>query len=322
MALVRMVSEYVPTFPLGFFEVLQGLRSVGWTVTAAGDGLSAYSDNPATAGTLFTSGNSGANGLGNVRAWFAIQSPDNLNALTFQLGATTGSNVRVKWSPGGVFSTGGTFDRTSPVTGGVEGLVRGGGTDASPTFSFVGSVSMPARFICVASDTAPYTFWWAATRYGVGEVLGGWFLDTVTSTMTGDASPYVLAIQPTTSAFSTSGLNAEVAYWVPSASPSELISSGSAVAFGRGSAGNPGSATAVNSIGPNPFTLSDVVTPVAYSGSQATENPRRLWKGISENIYWCGALRATWDLYTIDTTQDRVLLREMLFPWDGSNVVF
>lgn len=304
------------TVQQGLFTLKQLLKSVGWVVTASGDGLALFS----TSGDVITSGVTGAGGLQNLNAWFAIRSPDGLNAFSFQngSGSASGDAWRVRWSPGGIFSTGGTPSATisASVTGGTVATMRGGGTDAAPSFTGMLSTLFPRSVVCAASNTAPYFFWFACLAGGVGSAGRSSILfDSLVNTVPGDVNPYVWVQDGNGDLFSgfiqtegtPGGTTYFHAFWAPSLSPSIIVSTG-CLAYTGASQG------VIANLLQDPISSKDLMTPVAFAGAV---DPG-YWKGVSQNAYWKGVNRASGDTATVSTARDKIYMGNFVLPWDGS----
>ena len=336
MALVTSIG-----FPSGnggqqrLFLLKEFLKTVGWTVTSSGDGLSLFSGS----GDVISNGGSGAGGLQNTRAWFAIRSPDGVNAFTFQTVTATSSNYsRVKWSPGGTF-TGGNATTTPAVSGGVEAILRGAGTDASPTSSnpIVGQTTFTGgKLVMAATNTAPYTFWMVSLRYvGDRTYSGGSILfDSVTSTLPGDAHPYVWANGAAATGFNLVAITNPTAtftdsfqgFWTPGPTPTTLIG-GRAAYYGSVFF----ESATIGGVRSTPYqdllTGKDILFPIIWSAS-TTSGPASPWKGISESCFFSGARYggAAYDIgrqpgstASVNSTRDFIHLPPFAYRWDGSN---
>ena len=132
----------VPTF---IFK--QTLKAAGWTVPSSSDGLT-YN----ASGDQITTSGTGAGGLQNTRSWFRLRDPGGRRELCIQYASISGSlQWRVKFSEVSRF-TGGSPSATVTPTAADERVVWGGGTDASPTGSYIWS-SISARVHVIANST-------------------------------------------------------------------------------------------------------------------------------------------------------------------------
>ncbi|HVI42659.1 MAG TPA: hypothetical protein VM577_18565, partial [Anaerovoracaceae bacterium] len=99
MTLLYDVNTVPTTGSKAGFQLKTLMKSAGWVVKSSGDGLSAFSSST----DILTSGNSGANGLGNSNAWFRIQSPL-LKEFVFQVSSDTA--WKIKYSAQSLFTGG------------------------------------------------------------------------------------------------------------------------------------------------------------------------------------------------------------------------
>ena len=322
------------------YEFLQLLRTAGWVVTAASDGVASFSTNPATAGTILTSGSTGAGGLRNIGAWFAIRSPDGANALCVQTGRvdifSTDLDARIKWSPGGTFSTGGSpgLTRTPAVTGGAEAFIRGGGTDAAPTYATLFYRYLnTATVFGAATDTAPYVFWtFHVAVLAANPMKGGIALESLTHTNVGDVHPYVWVTADSEFGKATTGVanddnppagpqpgfvgSAGGACWYPSTTaPTAIVQMPLAYIY-----------PTVDYLA-DPISGVDLLTPaVCVRTRQPDTNPwigPGIWKGVCQNLLWTGrTTKAIGDTVSAGGTRNYIYALSLALPWDGSVPVF
>ena len=179
------------------------VNTCGWDKASDSDGTT-YS----SAGTQVTSGSSGAGGLGNANAWVRLVSPLGGRSLTVQRGA---SNLlwRVNYSAQAGFSTGSPGATRTPSASDSQ-LVKGGGTEASPTFS--GLFTTDGSYAWRVSATlarygsglgGDFAFWAVASLTAGGETRTAFCFepfqedsfiecDSMASPTTGDADPILI----------------------------------------------------------------------------------------------------------------------------------
>lgn len=319
MAFLASVVYSAATSASSVLDFKRHLKTVGWTVTGSGDGLSLFS----SSGDIITSGGTGAGGLRNNRAWFALRSPDGANAFTFQnLDSTNGNSWRVKWSPGGVFNVGGSANTTPgnslTVDATATDIIVGAGTDASPTSALLLVTLANAASVTVASDTAPYTFWFAQMAKNRHSNTG-FFFDSLVSTLPGDTNPYVW-VQDATQAFNDSNLEAETGTSIGHSFYNMFASPPKRLATRCWAFGYPSATSFKLRLQTDTFLYRDALTPMAFTRpSNATDG---IWKGISENIYWTGVRGTTGETASVNSTRDRIYLVSLCMPWDGSVPLF
>lgn len=182
-------------------QLVEMLVSAGWSYKASGDGLSGFS----STGKIFTSTNAVALGWHNARAWARVTDPASGREFVFQHDAA--SNVRIKYSRSAKF-TGGTPSATVTPTATDERYIRGGATDATPTYGtwLDNQVSIGrTRFQGVAYATAPYGFWFVGQQSPGGTVTASLMMDPVVS-VAEDIDPVVFYVSAGSFVI-TNGLN-------------------------------------------------------------------------------------------------------------------
>lgn len=313
----------IPTMTAAFeevpYDIKTALKSVGWVVKASGDGLSAYSSTT----DIITSMTSGANGWLNARAWFRIQSPSGNEEYTFQRTAAT--TVRAKISHFAKF-TGGSPSATVTPSAADEAILLGGGTDASPTSFSASGLTGYRHYIGMDAD-APYS-WYSLVIFPGGYTSG-----------TASAIPYFMAqdglsqIEPTDASQiftmmcgSASLLQTSFA----TASSYTLSSSGaylcarypstnttSVLPIGWNMVGLNASSTAMaGNCSGNIITLKEELLPFGLWRSTSLVSPA--FKGLAATFRLLGANKAPGDTLSVNSTRDKIIIGQFVFPWDGS----
>lgn len=162
------------------------VNTIGWTITAQSDG----SGNP------ITGGGSGAGGYANTSAYRELQDPGGIRRVSWQRGADNTLWRAKVMEVGG--SSGGTAT-TTPVAVGSSGLIFGGGTDASPTYTQMLPADSSYMFHAVADD-APiagsnvYPFWFGTNQTGTTSCYSVFICDGLQagSYHPSDASPMLV----------------------------------------------------------------------------------------------------------------------------------
>ena len=67
-------------------------------------------------------------------------------------------------------------------------------------------------------------------------------------------------------------------------------------------------------LGSNPYELKDDEFPVVYGRG----TPNASYKGISSLFKFSGSLRSNLDTFTLSTARDRIVIRGVNLPWDGT----
>jgi hypothetical protein len=278
------------------YELLTNLVAAGWQIVSSGDGLSAYS----SSGNVFSNGfASGANGLGNTRAWFRAQAPlfsGVHRELVVQMGAT-GNLVRVKYSPAAGFVGGAPSANTVPSATD-EGVITGGGTDASPTFtSYISGPNGAMRAQYAMGDASiGYSFCMIAYEVGTGPIgnISVFWMDVLSVAHAADLDPCVLSV-----GFS-------------STNPKGFMGALTAANFGALSI----VADGCNIVPTNTFDNTDDFYSLVYVHSGATLAGV---KGYSSIFYANGVSRGGVAVENVDGVADRLLFgNNQAMPWPGA----
>jgi hypothetical protein len=185
------ILNQVPTgYGAALSLLVEMLVSAGWTYRASGDGLAGYN----ASGKVFSGTGAGALGWNNSGAWARLQDPGARREFVFQHNAAGGA--RIKYSPTAKFAAG-TPSATVTPSATDEKYLRGGGTDAAPTYGATwfntAVVTGLVKFQGRANDTAPYGFWFAGAQTPGGAPSTGLVMDPVAS-VPEDPDPVVLHI--------------------------------------------------------------------------------------------------------------------------------
>lgn len=146
MALVYSSNQQPTTSADAFYRLITHLVSAGWTVAAAGDGLSAYSP---LDGTAVTSSGSGANGFNNTNAWIFIKMPGSNRGFVFIVTSSTNVTIRYFGPSTSVTNT------PSATTAPTSTTTNAAAQDLVSNVAYVGTLN---RVNYWADNTAPYGF--------------------------------------------------------------------------------------------------------------------------------------------------------------------
>lgn len=308
------INNFQATGAETVYKLKTVMKSAGWSVPSSSDGTTYNSS-----GDQITSGNSGANGLANSRAWFRIQDPASLRELIFQRTTASNTDWRIKYSASARF-TGGAPAATVTPSATDEKFLIGGGTDASPTFTTWFTSDNQYRVHMMASSTDGYGFWLACLkslggRTNSGTQSGGFVFDPLAagSYPSADQDPIILYV-PTSLSFSYStvtqilgflkkGLGGEGFVNIPWL---QIRVGGAFDAF-------PGNITA------NVFNNKEVTFPVFYGRQNALTAPTG-FKGQSSILRWHGTSKFTPSLLTLSSSKDRIVIGDFNLPWNGTDV--
>ena len=320
------------------YTLISTLITAGWTKKADSDGTT-YS----SSGVQVTSGNSGANGLGNTNAWVRLQAPsvnhgsvvNQKREITIQRG-TTDLNWRIKYSASAGF-TGGSPGISQTASSTDEVVMHGAGTDAAPTYS--GSW-FPANNtyrwnVCAGGSAEFYSFaaWGMITGTNGGGSMGI-CLDTMApgshSALDVDPAVFYMSSNSANAGFLTSDCVAQSSYnttnvtfpalaraWLGATSAAGILTAGTnnqnmnLLSYG----GSPGIGSNMT-LGANPWTGNDDLLPAAWARSGLTAPCG--FKGFSSLFLQGTVARRQWDTCNVLGTRDKIYVGYVWLPWDGS----
>lgn len=146
MALIYSTNQQPTTSAQVWYGIISLLTSAGWTVAAAGDGLSAYSP---SSGTAVTSSGSGANGFNNNNAWIFIKMPGSNRGFVFQMNSSTNITVRY-FGPSSLVT-----NTPSATTSPTSTTSNAASQDIVSNVAYFSTLTRTAYW---ADNTAPYGF--------------------------------------------------------------------------------------------------------------------------------------------------------------------
>jgi hypothetical protein len=309
-------------------KFLASLSGSPWTIPQWSNGSSVATDN----GASLTS----ATQIDNSLAWVRIAIPGGGKEFTFQHSSTATSSGgdsiwRVKYCPTGSFNTGSSATATPSAT--VQGILAGGGTDASPTFPSAGfgypsGLGNTSHRFFIGADNASPSGWYAASvsiSGGTIYPMNMWFFDPLVSGSypSEETDPYVVS-----TGWDSSNLN--INYFATSFYRDDW-------SFVRGFLGTLTSSnfTGIQSpiptinttqaipsgLGTNQFSYKDNLFRLIWMRRSGLASPTG-YKGMSSIFSYNGVLRATMDTLTVSTSRDRILIGNTWLPWDGSIPIF
>lgn len=148
MALVYSSNQQPTTSADAFYRLITLLVSAGWTVAAAGDGLSAYSS---SSGSAITSSSSGANGFNNNNAWIFIKMPGSNRGFVFQVITAASNTITIRYFGPSTAVT----NTPSATTAPASTTPNAASQDVASNVAYVGTLN---RVNYWADNTAPYGF--------------------------------------------------------------------------------------------------------------------------------------------------------------------
>lgn len=315
MAYSYSVNNSPATGAVAMYLLRAALVAAGWAVEKDSDGTT-YS----ASGVQVTSGASGANGLGNNRAWFVIRAPavgGVQRSLCFQRSASANTDWRIKYSPAAGFS-GGSPSATQVPSATDEQVLIGSGTDGSITAAIIFGNDNSYKFHVAAGGSAEFYSFVAWTLANGGGTSGMTMFLDVLATGSYDASdpdPAVVSISNTGTIVTGAVLNQASSTsnkgFLGSVSSSNFVGI-TGWGYGYGS-----SIMFPGSGGVYPFTTKDVHLPMMY-GRPSTQSAPYGYKGFSTLFRVVSVTRTNMDTFDVLGSKDRVYLGGLSVPWSGA----
>jgi len=294
-----------------------------WTVVASSDGTTKNS------GNWLSTYSSGANGLGNSGAWFILRAPggnpvDGYKEFSFQ--RLSGDNsFRVKYTSVGFDVATGTATAVPYATLSDERVILGGGTDANPTSSYLINSSYTSQALiahfCAQDPLDGYGFYLLANKFSTP---AGFFAfdPMVTGTYPSqpgadDKDPFVTMFDNTSSVLSASSI------YTPSSYSTCYLRKGMS---GEGAVRIQGfypvlygNCQIVGNLPSNPYNGKDDTFPLLYA-RKGSESPPNGYKGQSLLLRWHGQGRGNFQIFSIDSAGDRLIVGNVSIPWNNTQV--
>lgn len=297
------------TGAIAFYTLITTLVAAGWTKTQDSDGTT-YS----AVGAQITSGNSGANGLANNRAWFVLKHPTSNRAFCFQRSTASNTQWRVSYCSDDAFTAGtpGATQIPEPAAGSVEVVLKGAGSAAAPTFTIILDNDNTYRFNVIAGGAAEgYSWAYFGTAISTTNMSSAGFFDVMAagSYPASDADPSVCFIG-TYGTGTLNILNTDAAKaWMGTMSVAGNNRDVGPANYRGGALGG----TAVT-LGTNGWTGKDDLVPIPWFRNAAVKG----WKGFSGLMRWGSVARTTLDTFNVSGVRDAIYVYGFVFPWDGS----
>lgn len=309
------------------------LFAAGWTYQGSGDGLAGYS----AGGKVFTNTTSGAAlSWSNPKAWARMQDPAAARELLLQ--HDNAGNARIRYSAASKFTAGAPSAIVTPSAAD-ERLLRGGGTDAAPTYgTWLNSTILLAGavFQGFARGTAPYGFWFGGQASPGGAKMGFIAIDPLEGAAPEDTDPVVVHIAHTGACGNPHVMRpaATASSWNFAAAPSNeggfahmdvaRTAFANVLPYQWGWCADsrviPQPAVIAGAIGGfvNPFNLKYDAFPLLYARIQAGATTTPGHKGWSSMMRWTGVGRASFS----DTFDSRnwIAYGALWLSWDGLTV--
>lgn len=316
MARFWSLNNTPATGAIAFYLFKETLKSASWTAVSSSDGTT-YN----AAGDQITSGNSGAGGFDNTRAWIRMRDPAGVRELILQR-TTTNLLWRIKLSPVAKFS-GGTPGATTTPSATDEITLVGGGTDAAGTGVQILGTNGAYRFHVMAESAGVYGFYYFTYPTGGGNPNGGFVWDPLTQTAAGDPDPYVYYLsQNSANSFrgsaGTQDFTTENGTHTPKAYLGAVATTTNFVGALPALPGVVPSGFSYAAACPaNPFSGENEGVPFWYGRRNALTAPRG-YKGFSS--FMRANITTGLSTGTTGATLTWILVGDMWLPWDGVTV--
>jgi hypothetical protein len=312
------VNNSPATGNIAMYIAMTLLVSAGWTVKSSSDGTTYNST-----GNQITSGNSGAGGLANSKAWFRIQAPlfnSQTRELIFQTSSSTNASFRIKYSASAGF-IGGSPGAIQTPSATDEVIILGAGTDAAPTFSSQFSTDATYHFHMMAGDSSiGYSFYFFANTGGAqpANALNACFIFDVLqigSYNSLDTDPCIIYTSQSTSSLGTSLTGAATAKGLLNVS---YVGHAAAALYSNSTYIFP--ASVGNKSVQNPFNTKDELFPIVWIRDPFQTPPFGV-KGVSSFMLGSSVIHTSFSYQTVNTKRDRIILGYFSFPWNGNQIV-
>lgn len=284
------------------FRLKEVMKQAGWVVQSSSDGTT-YN----ATGDQISSSGTGAGGMDNARAWFRIQDPGGTRELTFQLQSGGGLAWRIKYSAQAKF-IGGAPSATDTPSATDEVILKGGGTDASPTFSAYFATGGRFHVVC---DSTPVNGGYFVVCFETSTTNGniGYFfcLEPISYASAANNDPMIIV---TSNGGFAKGQSASAWYGYGGSDP--RFGTAYALAYANATSDTlfPGGLTS------NPFNNGDDMIGIPWGSD--TSNPVPIgFLGVGAFLRWKGVNRSYPDTVSL-TSNARVYAGDVLVPWpDG-----
>lgn len=321
-----------------FFTFITDSSQAGWACVGSGDGISSYQQGS----SVFTSGSSGALGLNNANAWFAIGSPDQSRFLLFQRLAS-GSDWKITYSRSD-------FDYTSASNSVAPSIPQNAVNSNNDGSQIFNGTLFPqsegnCRFNICANDSSDMSFYFFA--YENTALTSGattmFIFDVLSSSAiaTGDNDPCVVYananLLPTHAndgvlfngrihkSANQAGSNSFWGFVCHNAlSPAQQFLKMTVSTYGSYSLANRSDLNfAPNNPLTNPYDLnSDESLPVYYFHLKTSPDQYDSFKGGSSLMLYGNKSRNVGDVLEFTSqsgaTEYKIFINGFLFPWDGT----
>lgn len=324
MAYTFSVNNAPATGAVAMYLLISTLMTAGWTKVNDSDGTT-YS----AGGTQVTSGNTGANGLGNSSAWVRMQAPTvagQTREFIFQRGTGTSRDWQIKYSASAGF-TGGAPAATVTPTATDEVYMIGAGTAATALANWFNTDATYRWHIACGGTAEFYSFYAFGVLIGATNYQNGMFLDVMAagSFPSADVDPAVVFCSDTApsgnawgeqitfghlgGAISTTTNPTRARAWLgaTSAAQASLVSNNQRIGLAPHGGTSGSILGGTTSAGTNPFTSKDSLLPAWWVRPGASAVAVGC-KGASTLFSFGSVLRTNLDTADTVGTKDKIYI--------------
>lgn len=291
------------------------MKSAGWTVKSSGDGLALFSSTT----DIITLPGTGAGGMNNTNAWFRIQMPlvDGVRRELVMQRAASSPQGTIKYSFSANFSGGAPSSTVTP-TATDQAIIT-----STPSQSIWAGDNGFHLYLGANNSDGYEVFAGVQLNGNLGSNnSGGFLLDRMLpgSGPAGDPDPYILYSETTSSGsfnvgkitvVNNPGTGSLGQAWMHKGLPTEVFAGVGGMTVGSIFANTPGAGT-------NIYDKRESLGPIVWvRHSAATAGPAGL-KGVGTIMRWIGAPKAGAQTLSVLTPNDRIVVADVSFPWDGT----
>jgi hypothetical protein len=296
------------------YQLLLTLVTAGWKVKGSGDGGSLFSS---SSNILTGFGTSGAGNFGVAASWFRIQSPTTgtagqMREFIFQCAGGISPSWRIKYSPNPTGATGfigGSPSATQTPSATDQSFLRGGGTEASPSYTgWLGGDNSYKWHIMAGDSTLNYSFVCWAMAFASASGDGGLMLDSMQggSQVPSDTDPCVVYIDSGGGGFFGANLRGTDTLGNVGGTASTQFINIPAYLLTNGFPG---------AMGTDAWNNQDIAVSFGYARSSAAVVAPYTHKGISSLLLYLGCVRGNMDLVYVPGYGYYVYINGTLLPW-------
>jgi hypothetical protein len=337
-------------------NLVQTMIEASWSCLAWSDGTTAhitgtipgpYSTGPGSpdpifpATGVFPSGTGAGTGAwGNTRAWVLMRQPQGSGSIGNHLGDASGRTLvfqrgttnevwRFTYSKAGHSKDAATSQNAPNASD--KRFIRGGGTEASPTFEdvFAGTAGIERSHCAVDdginNDVNPFAFYSINIASGGGTLNNYFVFDSIQNgTFLGqDLDPFVMncdANDFASNSFWDTNVRAPktwLKYGFSDATFTRVSPCKYYSMFANGARQASPAHAASHGTGTNPINGFDDFLPIPYMRDVNNSNLTG-FKGVGSLYLWTSTQRSNGDTFTLSTNRDKIYWGGAIWPWDGT----